>query len=42
MDQARSPDNQRMKQSGPGLSNTTKRTRKREFLDAMKLVTPWT
>ena len=24
-----------------GLSNTTKRTRKREFLDAMELVVPW-
>ena len=27
-----------MKQSNLGLSNTTKRTRKREFLDAMELV----
>ena len=30
-----------MKQSSLGLSNTTKRTRKREFLDAMELVVPW-
>jgi IS5 family transposase len=30
-----------MKQSSLGLSNTTKRTRKREFLDAMELVAPW-
>ena len=27
-----------MKQSSLGLSNTVKRTRKREFLDAMELV----
>ena len=31
-----------MKQSSLGLSNTVKRTRKREFLDAMELVVPWT
>ncbi len=31
-----------MKQSSLGLSNTVKRTRKREFLDAMELVLPWT
>jgi hypothetical protein len=31
-----------MKQSSLGLSHTTKRTRKREFLDAMELVAPWT
>ena len=31
-----------MKQSSLGLSHTTKRTRKREFLDAMELVVPWT
>ena len=31
-----------MKQSSLGLNNTTKRTRKREFLDAMELVVPWT
>src|SRR5574343_980635 len=30
-----------MKQSSLGLINTTKRTRKREFLDAMELVVPW-
>ena len=30
-----------MKQSSLGLSNTVKRTRKREFLDAMELVVPW-
>ena len=30
-----------MKQSSLGLNNTTKRTRKREFLDAMGLVVPW-
>ena len=30
-----------MKQSSLGLSNTTKRTRKREFLDTMELVVPW-
>ena len=41
-EQARSPDNTRMKQSSLGLSHTTKRTRKREFLDAMELVVPWT
>jgi len=29
-----------MEQSSLGLSNTTKRTRKREFLDAMELVVP--
>ena len=38
---ARSPDNTDMKQSSLGLSNTVKRTRKREFLDAMELVVPW-
>ncbi len=31
-----------MKQSSLGLNNTTKRTRKREFLDAMEVVMPWT
>lgn len=36
----KSVDNPRMKQSSLGLSNTTKRTRKREFLDAMELVVP--
>ena len=30
-----------MKQSSLGLSNTVKRTRKREFLDAMEVVVPW-
>lgn len=30
-----------MKQGSLGLSNTVKRTRKREFLDAMELVVPW-
>ena len=30
-----------MKQSSLGLSHTVKRTRKREFLDAMELVVPW-
>ncbi len=30
-----------MKQSSLGLSNTVKRPRKREFLDAMELVVPW-
>ena len=30
-----------MKQSSLGLSNTTKRTGKRESLDAMELVLPW-
>ena len=40
-EQARSPDNTRMKQSSLGLSNTVKHTRKREFLDAMELVVPW-
>ncbi len=30
-----------MKQSSLGLSNTVKRIRKREFLDAMELVVPW-
>lgn len=30
-----------MKQSSLGLSNTVKRTCKREFLDAMELVVPW-
>ena len=35
------PDNTAMKQSSLGLSNTVKRTRKREFLDAMELVVPW-
>lgn len=30
-----------MKQSSLGLSNTLKRTRKREFLDAMELGVPW-
>ena len=38
---ARSPDNTDMKQSSLGLSNTVKRTRKREFLEAMELVVPW-
>ena len=36
-----SRDNRAMKQSSLGLSNTVKRTRKREFLDAMELVVPW-
>lgn len=30
-----------MKQGSLGMSNTVKRTRKREFLDAMELVVPW-
>ena len=30
-----------MKQSSLGLTNTTKRTRRREFLDAMEKVVPW-
>ena len=37
-----SQDNTSMKQSSLGLSNTVKCTRKREFLDAMELVVPWT
>lgn len=31
-----------MKQTDPGLNLATKRTRKREFLDEMNLVMPWT
>lgn len=31
-----------MKQSSLGLRHTVKRTCKREFLDAMELVVPWT
>jgi len=31
-----------MKQGDLGLNLTTKRTRKREFLDEMNLVVPWT
>ena len=30
-----------MKQSSLGLNNNLKRTRRREFLDAMELVVPW-
>lgn len=35
-------DNTKMRQSSLGLNNTVKCTRKREFLDAMNLVVPWT
>ena len=41
LSQCAGEDNTLMKQSSLGLSNTTKRTRKREFLDAMELVVPW-
>ncbi len=38
---APSPENASMKQSSLGLSHTVKRTRKREFFNAMELAVHW-